>query len=110
MDYEAATYVAVWNYGFSTTYSSVTLLVGQLEDVDEQSVNRLETDLDNARTRNNQLKKMMLQLEETASQQKLRVQMLDSSITEILVNIKNLEVIQDTLPPKCYNVQAIERP
>ncbi|XP_015668611.1 laminin subunit gamma-2 [Protobothrops mucrosquamatus] len=88
----------------------VSRTIGQPEDVDEQSVNRLETDLGNARTRNNQLKQMMLQLEETASRQKLRVQMLDSSITEILVNIKNLEVIQDTLPPKCYNVQAIERP
>lgn len=110
MDYEAATYVAVWNYEFSRTYSSVTLLLGQLEDVDDQSVNKLETNLGNARTRNNQLKKMMLQLEETASWQKLRLQTLDSSITEILADIKNLEVIQDTLPPKCYNVQAIERP
>uniref|UniRef100_A0A670Y1Y5 Laminin subunit gamma 2 n=1 Tax=Pseudonaja textilis TaxID=8673 RepID=A0A670Y1Y5_PSETE len=106
----AATYVAVWNYGFSRIYSSVTLLLGQLEDVDDQSVNKLENELSNARTRNNQLKKMMLQLEETASRQKLRVQTLDSSITEILADIKNLEVIKNTLPQNCFNVQPIERP
>ncbi|XP_058032258.1 laminin subunit gamma-2 [Ahaetulla prasina] len=88
----------------------VSRIIGQLEDVDDQSVNKLETNLGNARTRNSQLKKMMLQLEETASRQKLRLQTLDSSITEILADIKNLEVILDTLPPKCYNVQAIERP
>ncbi|XP_026525046.1 laminin subunit gamma-2 [Notechis scutatus] len=88
----------------------VSRMIGQLEDVDDQSVNQLENELSNARTRNNQLKKMMLQLEETASRQKLRVQTLDSSITEILADIKNLEVIKNTLPQNCFNVQPIERP
>ncbi|KAG8132815.1 hypothetical protein E2320_010634 [Naja naja] len=88
----------------------VSRMIGQLEDVDDHSVNKLENELGNARTRNNQLKKMMLQLEETASRQKLRVQTLDSSITEILADIKNLEVIKNTLPQNCFNVQPIERP
>ncbi|XP_007425431.1 laminin subunit gamma-2 [Python bivittatus] len=88
----------------------VLRMIGQPEDVDEQGMNMLEINLGNARTRSNQLKELMLQLEETASRQKLRVQTLDSSINEILADIKNLEVIQDTLPPKCYNIQPIERP
>lgn len=61
-----------------------------------------------ARDRNNQLKELMLQLEKTTSQQNLRVQTLETSITEILADIKNLKEIRDNLPQKCYNIPPIE--
>ncbi|XP_062973267.1 laminin subunit gamma-2 [Elgaria multicarinata webbii] len=88
----------------------VLRMMDQPEVVDEQGVNMLEMNLGKARTRNNQLKELMLQLEGTASQQKLRIQTLERSILEILADIKNLEEIRDNLPPKCYNIQQIERP
>ncbi|XP_020671039.3 laminin subunit gamma-2 [Pogona vitticeps] len=85
-------------------------MMDQPEGMDEESVNMLEANLRKARTSNSQLKEQLLQLEQTASQQKLRIQTLKRSITEILADIKNLEEIRQNLPPKCYNVQPIERP
>uniref|UniRef100_A0A670HPN4 Laminin subunit gamma 2 n=1 Tax=Podarcis muralis TaxID=64176 RepID=A0A670HPN4_PODMU len=84
--------------------------IDQPEFVDEQGVIMLETNLSKVRTRNNQLKELMAQLEETARRQKLRIQTLEWSITEILDDIKNLEEIRDSLPPSCYNIPPIEKP
>ncbi|KAJ7332502.1 hypothetical protein JRQ81_014682 [Phrynocephalus forsythii] len=85
-------------------------MMDQPDAVDEQGVNMLEANLRKARTRNSQLKEQLLQLEQTARQQNLRIQTLKGSIAEILADIKNLEEIRDNLPPKCYNVQPIEKP
>ena len=52
----------------------------------------------------------MSELEQRATLQKVRVQKLDSSIDEILADIRNLEDIQRSLPPGCYNTKAIELP
>ncbi|XP_053103696.1 laminin subunit gamma-2 [Hemicordylus capensis] len=93
-----------------STLEDVLSLMDQPKDVDEKGVDMLETNLRKVRTKNNQLKELMLQLEETSSRQKLRIQTLERNIAEILADIKNLEDIRDNLPPKCYNVQAIERP
>uniref|UniRef100_A0A670HMV2 Laminin subunit gamma 2 n=1 Tax=Podarcis muralis TaxID=64176 RepID=A0A670HMV2_PODMU len=88
----------------------VLRMMDQPEFVDEQGVIMLETNLSKVRTRNNQLKELMAQLEETARRQKLRIQTLEWSITEILDDIKNLEEIRDSLPPSCYNIPPIEKP
>uniref|UniRef100_A0A8D0GBE9 Laminin subunit gamma 2 n=1 Tax=Sphenodon punctatus TaxID=8508 RepID=A0A8D0GBE9_SPHPU len=85
-------------------------LMDQPGTVDEEGLRMLELNLNKARTGNSQLKEQMSDLEKTASQQRLRIQMLESSITEILADIKNLEEIRDNLPPRCYNIQPIERP
>nr|XP_034979554.1 laminin subunit gamma-2 [Zootoca vivipara] len=88
----------------------VLRMMDQPEFVDEQGVIMLETNLSKVRTRNNQLKELMVQLEETARHQKLRIQTLGWSITGILADIKNLEEIRDSLPPSCYNIPPIEKP
>nr|XP_060630471.1 laminin subunit gamma-2 [Anolis sagrei ordinatus] len=92
------------------TLEDVLRMMEQPESLDDQGVTSLEMNLNKARKRHNQLKELMLQLEQTASRQKLQVQTLYKSIIEINADIKNLEEIRDNLPPKCYNVQPIERP
>lgn len=91
-------------------YPLLPFPIDQPKAVDEQGVAMLEANLAKARRGNNQLKELMLQLEETASRQKLRIQTLQRSIAEIRADIKNLEEIRDNLPKKCYNLQRIERP
>ncbi|XP_042320283.1 laminin subunit gamma-2-like [Sceloporus undulatus] len=88
----------------------VLRMMDQPEALDEQSVNLLEMNLSKARIRHSQLKELMFQMEQTASQQKRKIKTLERSITEILADIKNLEEVRDNLPPKCYNIQPIERP
>lgn len=78
--------------------------------MDEEGLKQLEMNFSKAKTRSNQLKVEMLELEQTAALQKARVQTLESSIDEILADIKNLENIQKNLPPGCYNTKAIELP
>lgn len=78
--------------------------------VDEDGLKQLEMNFSKAKTRSNQLKDEMLELEQTAALQKARVRTLESSIDEILADIKNLEDIQRSLPPGCYNTKAIELP
>ncbi|KAH0618289.1 hypothetical protein JD844_017345 [Phrynosoma platyrhinos] len=85
-------------------------MMDQPEAMDEQGVNLLEMNLSKTRVRHSQLKELMFQMEQTASRQKRKIETLERSITEILADIKNLEDIRDNLPPKCYNVQPIERP
>ena len=78
--------------------------------VDEDGLKQLEMNFSKAKTRSNQLKDEMLELEQTAALQKARVRTLENSIDEILADIKNLEDIQRSLPPGCYNTKAIELP
>lgn len=78
--------------------------------MDEEGLKQLEVNFSKAKTRSNQLKVEMLELEQTAALQKARVQTLESSIDKILADIKNLENIQKSLPPGCYNTKAIELP
>lgn len=78
--------------------------------MDEDGLRQLEVNFSKAKTRSNQLKDEMSELEQTATLHKARVQTLESSIDEILADIKNLEDIQRSLPPGCYNTKAIELP
>ncbi|KFQ25454.1 Laminin subunit gamma-2, partial [Mesitornis unicolor] len=85
-------------------------LMNQPGAVDEDGLKQLEINFSKAKTRSNQLKDEMSELEQTAALQKARVQTMESSIDEILADIKNLEDIQRNLPPGCYNTKAIELP
>ncbi|KFR14672.1 Laminin subunit gamma-2, partial [Opisthocomus hoazin] len=85
-------------------------LMNQPGAVDEDGLKQLEMNFSKAKTRSNQLKDEMLELEQTAALQKARVRTLENSIDEILADIKNLEDIQRSLPPGCYNTKAIELP
>ncbi|NXG63635.1 LAMC2 protein, partial [Hemiprocne comata] len=85
-------------------------LMNQPGAVDEDGLKQLEKNFSKAKTRSNQLKDEMLELEQTAALQKARVRTLESSIDEILVDIKNLQDIQKSLPLGCYNTKAIELP
>uniref|UniRef100_A0A8C8AED0 Laminin subunit gamma 2 n=1 Tax=Otus sunia TaxID=257818 RepID=A0A8C8AED0_9STRI len=85
-------------------------LMNQPGAVDEDGLKQLEMNFSKAKTRSNQLKDEMLELEQTAALQKAQVRTLESSIDEILADIKNLEAIQESLPPGCYNTKAIELP
>ncbi|KFP41540.1 Laminin subunit gamma-2, partial [Chlamydotis macqueenii] len=85
-------------------------LMNQPGAVDEDGLKQLEMNFSRAKTRSNQLKDEMSELEQTAALQKARVRTLESSIDEILADIKNLEDIQRSLPPGCYNTKAIELP
>ncbi|NXI94668.1 LAMC2 protein, partial [Psophia crepitans] len=78
--------------------------------VDEEGLRQLEMNFSKAKTRSNQLKVEMSKLKQTAMLQKSRVRTVESSIDEILADIKNLEDIQRSLPPGCYNTKAIELP
>uniref|UniRef100_A0A8B9DJ99 Laminin subunit gamma 2 n=1 Tax=Anser cygnoides TaxID=8845 RepID=A0A8B9DJ99_ANSCY len=78
--------------------------------VDEEGLKQLELNFGKAKTKTNRLRKQMSELEQRATLQKVRVQKLDMSIDEILADIKNLEDIQRSLPPGCYNTKAIELP
>uniref|UniRef100_A0A8C3QVJ1 Laminin subunit gamma 2 n=1 Tax=Cyanoderma ruficeps TaxID=181631 RepID=A0A8C3QVJ1_9PASS len=85
-------------------------LLNQPGAVDEDGLRQLEENFSRAKKRSQQLKMEMSELEQTAALQKARVHMLESSIDGILADIKNLEDIQKSLPPGCYNTKAIELP
>ncbi|KAL9845924.1 laminin subunit gamma-2 [Geothlypis trichas] len=85
-------------------------LMNQPGAVDEDGLRQLEENFSKAQSRSKQLKVEMSELEQTAALQKARVQTLESSIDDILADIKNLEDIQKSLPPGCYNTKAIELP
>ncbi|KAM6396451.1 laminin subunit gamma-2 isoform 1-T1 [Pluvialis apricaria] len=93
-----------------STLEELLRLMNQPGAVDEDGLKQLEMNFSKAKTRSNQLKNEMLELEQTAALQKARVRTLESSIDEILADIKNLEDIQRSLPPGCYNTKAIELP
>ncbi|XP_009694499.1 PREDICTED: laminin subunit gamma-2-like, partial [Cariama cristata] len=85
-------------------------LMNQPGAVDQDGLKQLEMNFSKAKTRSSQLKDEMSELEQTVALQKARVRTLESSIDEILADIKNLEDIQRNLPPGCYNTKAIELP
>ncbi|XP_071422014.1 laminin subunit gamma-2 isoform X1 [Pithys albifrons albifrons] len=85
-------------------------MMSQPGAVDEDGLRQLEMNFSKAKTRRNQLKAEMSELEQTAALHKARVRTLETSIDEILAEIKNLEDIQMSLPPGCYNTKAIELP
>ncbi|NXI30726.1 LAMC2 protein, partial [Sterrhoptilus dennistouni] len=85
-------------------------LLNQPGAVDEDGLRQLEENFSRAKSRSQQLKAEMSELEQTAALQKARVLMLETSIDGILADINNLEEIQKSLPPRCYNTKAIELP
>ncbi|XP_041889744.1 laminin subunit gamma-2 isoform X3 [Corvus kubaryi] len=85
-------------------------LMNQPGAVDEYGLRQLEANFSKAKSRSKQLKAEMSELEQMAVLQKVRVRTLESSIDDILADIKNLEDIQKSLPPGCYNTKAIELP
>ncbi|NXY21854.1 LAMC2 protein, partial [Atrichornis clamosus] len=86
------------------------LLMNQPGAVDEDGLKQLEVNFSKAKSRSKQLKAEVSELEQTAALQKARARTLESSIDDILADIKNLEDIQRSLPPGCYNTKAIELP
>ncbi|NWI93781.1 LAMC2 protein, partial [Pitta sordida] len=93
-----------------STLEELLRLLDQPGTVDEDGLRQLERNFSKAKNRSSQLKAEMSALEQTAVLQKARVQTLESSIDDILADIKNLEDIQRSLPPGCYNTKAIELP
>ncbi|XP_038613826.1 laminin subunit gamma-2 [Tachyglossus aculeatus] len=90
---------------------SIWHLMDQPDTVDEESLGLLEQNLSKAKIKvNRELKPLMLDLEGRALWQKNHLQLLITNIDGILADIRNLEDIRDSLPPGCYNTQAIERP
>ncbi|NXT10478.1 LAMC2 protein, partial [Prunella fulvescens] len=85
-------------------------LMNQPGAVDEEGLRQLEVNFSRAKSRSKQLKVEMSELEQAAALQKARVRTLESSIDDILADIRNLEDIQKSLPPGCYNTKAIELP
>ncbi|NXE93168.1 LAMC2 protein, partial [Menura novaehollandiae] len=85
-------------------------LMNQPSTVDEDGLNQLEVNFSKAKSRSKQLKAEVSELEQTAALQKARARTLESSIDDILADIKNLEDIQRSLPSGCYNTKAIELP
>ncbi|NXT01000.1 LAMC2 protein, partial [Jacana jacana] len=85
-------------------------LMNQSGAVDEDGLKQLEMNFSKAKVRSKQLKDKVSELEKTASIQKDHMQKLEGRIDEILVDIKNLEDIQRSFPPGCYNTKSIELP
>ncbi|XP_014742189.1 PREDICTED: laminin subunit gamma-2 [Sturnus vulgaris] len=93
-----------------TALEELLRLMNQPGAVDEDGLRQLEANFSKAKSRSKQLKAEMSELEQTAALQKARVRMLESSINDILADINNLEDIQKSFPPGCYNTKAIELP
>ncbi|KAL2301674.1 hypothetical protein Nmel_011064 [Mimus melanotis] len=93
-----------------TALEELLHLMNQPGAVDEDGLRQLEVNFSKAKSRSKHLKAEMLELEQTAALQKARVRTLESSIDDILADIKNLEDIQKSFPPGCYNTKAIELP
>ncbi|NWV66602.1 LAMC2 protein, partial [Malurus elegans] len=85
-------------------------LMNQPGTVDEDGLRQLEANFSKAQSRSKQLKAEMSELEQMAALQRAQQRTLGSSIDDILADIKNLEDIQRSLPPGCYNTKAIELP
>ncbi|NWW75750.1 LAMC2 protein, partial [Climacteris rufus] len=85
-------------------------LMNQPGTVDKDGLRQLEVNFSKAKSSSKRLKVEMSELEQTAALQKAQVRTLESSIDDILADIKNLEDIQRSLPPGCYNTKAIELP
>lgn len=78
--------------------------------MDEEGLISLEQKLFRAKTQiNRQLRPLVSELEERARRQRGHLHLLETSIDEILADVKNLENIRDTLPPGCYNTQVLEQ-
>ncbi|XP_028937151.1 laminin subunit gamma-2 [Ornithorhynchus anatinus] len=90
---------------------SIRSIMDQPDTVDEKELGLLEQKLSQAKFKVNMtLKPLMLDLEERARGQKKHLQLLETNIEGILADIKNLEDIRNSLPPGCYNTQALEQP
>ncbi|NXN29400.1 LAMC2 protein, partial [Nycticryphes semicollaris] len=85
-------------------------LMNQPGAVDEESLKQLEMNFSKAKARSKQLKDKVLELEKTAWMQNNHTKKLERRIDEILADIENLEDIQRSFPPGCYNTKAIELP
>ncbi|NWS32133.1 LAMC2 protein, partial [Polioptila caerulea] len=93
-----------------TALEELLRLMNQPGAVDEDGLRQLEANFSKAKSSSKQLKAEMSELEQTAELQKARLRVLESSIDGILADIRNLEDIQKSLPPGCYNTKAIELP
>ncbi|XP_043941199.1 laminin subunit gamma-2 [Protopterus annectens] len=96
------------------TMTLINRLLNQLDNpgsMDDEQLTSLEESVKRTRTQiNSHIRQQMTQLSDIWQRQNERIFNLDQSIDNILVDIKNLEQIRDSLPMGCYNTQAIESP
>ncbi|XP_010881595.2 laminin subunit gamma-2 [Esox lucius] len=86
-------------------------MFGDQGSVDEKKLEELERSVAGARVKvNRQLKPRLQQLDEMEAGQKAKLSGLIVDIDMILADIKNLEMIKNSIPKGCYNAQPIENP
>nr|XP_023674845.1 laminin subunit gamma-2-like [Paramormyrops kingsleyae] len=84
---------------------------GSTDITGRKSYNELELSIADARKMVTQLLKPRLQkLEEMEASQMAKAMSLNADIDNILLDIKNLQDIQRTIPVGCFNAQPIESP
>ncbi|KAI4872562.1 hypothetical protein NFI96_023212, partial [Prochilodus magdalenae] len=93
------------------TVNNLIKLLGNPAAVDDKKVAELERAVANSRSLvDNELRPKLTQLEDKEAQQRATIQQMISDIGTILLDIKNLEHINQTIPDGCYNIQPKERP
>ncbi|XP_058525689.1 laminin subunit gamma-2 [Ochotona princeps] len=96
--------------GTLSVLDSVLQLLDQPGSVDEARLTSLEQELSRARTQiRSQLRPLMAELEDRVRRQRGHLGLLESDIASVLADVRNLESVRDTLPPGCYNTQALEQ-
>uniref|UniRef100_A0A3B3RYW1 Laminin, gamma 2 n=1 Tax=Paramormyrops kingsleyae TaxID=1676925 RepID=A0A3B3RYW1_9TELE len=96
---------------FSGALTDLLTTAGSTDITGRKSYNELELSIADARKMVTQLLKPRLQkLEEMEASQMAKAMSLNADIDNILLDIKNLQDIQRTIPVGCFNAQPIESP